>query len=98
MATKKHRTNSNHIVKRGGHTEPYDERKLYGSIYSSCIAVREPAATAELVAAKVCEDIAAWLGNKHEVTSADIRRMAATALHAYNQDAAWIYRHHRNVN
>ncbi len=93
-ATKK----ESHLVKRGGHSEEYDERKLYASIFSSCIAVREPAATAELVANKVCQEINAWLHDKHEVTSADIRHMASASLHNYNQDAAWIYRHHRNVN
>lgn len=87
-----------HIVKRGTHSEAYDERKLYASIYSSCLSVREPAATAELVASKVCEEVDGWLSNKHEVTSADIRKMASISLHNYNQDAAWIYRHHRNIN
>lgn len=96
MVTKK--TNQNHIVKRGGHSESYDERKLYASVYSSCIAVRESAPTAELIADKVCQDVGGWLSNKHEVTSADIRKMASVSLHDYNQDAAWIYRHHRNVS
>ena len=86
-----------HIVKRGGHSEEYDERKLYASVYSACLAVREPSPTAELVAEKVCQDIDAWLGDKHEVTSNDIRRITADKLELYNPDAAYIYKHQRNL-
>jgi transcriptional regulator NrdR family protein len=88
----------NHVVKRAGHNEPYDIRKLYASIYAACISVRTPEGTAELVAEKVCAGIATWLGNKHEVTAADIRRTAAVELEVYNADAAYIYKHHRTIN
>lgn len=90
--------NSNHIVKRAGHTEPYDERKVYASVYSACMAVRETQATAELVADKVTEEMKTWLNKKHEVTSHDIRTHAAVHLKNYNDDAAWILKHHRNIS
>ncbi|MGH7196817.1 MAG: hypothetical protein ACREGJ_03585 [Candidatus Saccharimonadales bacterium] len=85
-----------HIVKRKpGHSEPYDERKLYASVYASCLSVRTPAGEAELTAAKVCQDIQPWLKTKHEVTSTDIRTHASKHLQVYNPDAAYIYLHHR---
>lgn len=87
-----------HIVKRAGHSESYDQRKLYASIYSACLAVREHVGSAELIADKVCQDFEAWLGNKAEVTSNDIHRVATKDLTAYNDDAAWIYKHHKNVS
>jgi len=85
----------NHIVKRHGHSEPYDEKKLYASIYSACLSVREPSGSAELIAEKVVSDISSWLEKKHEVTANDIRRHAAVHLKAYNPDAGFIYLHHR---
>ena len=88
----------NHIVKRAGHSEPYDERKLYASIYSACQAVRETQATSELIADRVCKEMNDWLGKKHEVTSHDIRMHAAVHLQAYNDDANWILKHHRNIS
>lgn len=88
----------NHIVKRAGHTEPYDQRKLYASVYSACLAVRSPVGEAELVAEKVCADVEEWLGNKHEVTAGDIHRTANKHFHVYNADAAWIYQHHRSLS
>lgn len=83
------------IVKRGGHTEAFEERKLYASIYSACLAVREPTGTAEVLASKVVEDVRAWLGKKHEVTSNDIRRVASERLHAYNIEASHLYHKQR---
>lgn len=86
-----------HIVKRKGHTEPYDERKVYASVFAACISVREPAGSAELVADKVQKDVNAWIAKKHEVTANDIRRQAAKHLHAYNPDAGYMLLHHRVV-
>lgn len=84
-----------HIVKRMSNLEPYDERKLYASIYAACLCVRTPAGEAELTANKVCGDITPWLHTKQEVTSLDIRHHAAEHLKLYNPDAAYMYLRHR---
>lgn len=84
------------IVKRlPGHSEPFDERKLYASIYASCLAVRAPVGTAEITADKVCHDMRIWFEHRPEVTSADIRRKASEHLAAYHPAAAYMYKHHR---
>lgn len=88
----------NHIVKRKGHAEPYDNRKLYASIYSACLSVRATEGEAELVAERVVKDVETWLVKKHEVTSADIRRVASQNFKAYNADAEYMYRHHRELH
>ena len=87
-----------HIVKRGGHTETFDERKLYASIYSVCQSLRESDQTSEMIADKVVKDMNVWLEKKHEVTSHDIRSHASIHLNQYNEDAAWLYKHHRNFS
>lgn len=85
-----------HIVKRShGHSEPYDERKLYASVYASCLGVRTPTGEAELTAEQVCKDISPWLEKKIEVTSADIRRKASEHLQIYNPHASYLYKHYR---
>ena len=86
-----------HIVKRAGHNEPYDGRKLYASIFAACLAVKEPIATAELVAQEVQSQTEKWLEQKHEVTSNDIRREAAKHLQVINPNAAYQYLHHRVI-
>lgn len=86
------------VVKRRGHTEDYDERKLYASLFRACTVVSVPETEAELVAAHVCHDVASWLGDKHEITSRDIFREASKHLEVYNAEAAYMYRHFRNVS
>lgn len=86
-----------HIVKRRQHTEPYDPKKLYASVYAACLSVREHPGSAELIAAHVAKDVGDWLEKKHEVTSNDIRRQAHESLQVINPDAAHIYLHHRVI-
>ncbi len=95
---KSKKTINNHIVKRGGHSEPFDERKVYASVFASCQAVRVTQQVAEMIAESVGKDMALWLTDKHEVTSHDIRLQAAKALRNYNSDAGWILINHRNIN
>ena len=83
-----------HIVKRKGHTELFDERKLYASVYSACMAVRAPEGSAELSADKVTAYLKDWLEDKKEVTARDIHRQAARHLQVYNPDAALLYETH----
>jgi transcriptional regulator NrdR family protein len=87
-----------HIVKRAGHSEEYDPRKLYASIYAACLSVRATEGEAELVAERVVKDFEAWLAKKHQVTARDIRRIAAQHLAAYNAEAAYMYRGHRELH
>lgn len=86
-----------HIVKRKGHTEPYDERKVYASVFAACQSVREPAGSSELVADKVQKEVSSWIAQKHEVTANDIRRQAAKHLSVYNPDAGHMLLHHRVI-
>jgi len=87
-----------HIVKRTpNYTEPYDERKLYASVYSACLCVRTPAGEAELTAEYICRTVESWVASKAEITSRDIRRKAAQALQVFNPDAAYMYERHRII-
>ena len=87
-----------HIIKRGKHSESYDQRKLYASIYNACLAVRCTENEAELIAEKVVSLVEAWLEPKHEVTSYDITRIASQHFRVYHPDAAFLYEHHRSVS
>lgn len=87
-----------HIVKRLGHLEPYDVKKLYASVFAACLAVREPAPSAELIADSVSKSVHDWLENKHEVTSKDIFAQASKHLDGLHPDAGFIYKHHRNIS
>lgn len=87
-----------HIVKRmPGISEPFDERKLFASIYAACLSVSNHSGEAEITADRICKDIVPWLQSKTEITSNDIRHQASKFLKLYNPDAAYIYLHHRII-
>lgn len=83
------------IVKQHpNHSEPFNESKLYASIYASCLSVRTPSGEAETTAARVCQDFIPWLADKIEITSHDIRTRAAFHLESYNPHAAYMYQNY----
>lgn len=84
-----------HVVKRSQHIEAFDNRKVYASIYASCLSVHEPTVAAELIAEKVSKDVEAWIATKSEVTANDIRHTAGTYLTEINPHAGYLYLHHR---
>lgn len=84
-----------HVVKRHTmHSEAFDPVKLHQSIVAACLAVRALEGEAHLTAERVCRHVIDWLTTKTEVTSADIRRVAANHLTVYHPEAAYMYEHH----
>lgn len=87
-----------HVVKRRGHTEPYDREKLHASICAVSLAAGEVFWDVHLLAEEAIEEVEAWLETKYEVTSNDIRRVTAEALAKNSEDAAVLYRAQRILN
>lgn len=85
------------IVKRGGlrESERFAEQKLHASIVAACLSVRTPIGQAEAIAHAVTGVVVDWLQDKPEVTSHDIRRVAAGYLHTHHPDAAYLYEQHK---
>lgn len=72
-------------------SQAFDRQKLHASLVKACLSVQTPIGEAVMTAEKVCNAVIAWLEHREEVTSADIRRKSAEALHTYNHDAAELY-------
>lgn len=73
------------------HTAPYEPKTLAESIHRACMKSFGFSGEAETTALKVCEDLEHWLVDKEEVTTSDIKRIAAGALQKYNPRAAYEY-------
>lgn len=87
-----------HLVKRAGHTEEFDTKKVYASVYASCLAAHESVNTAESTAELVTREVLDWINSKDSVvTSNDIRKKAGEVLNKFNPDAAYSYIHHRII-
>ncbi len=87
------------VVKRGGKrtTERFNRDKLYASILAACLSERSPDGMAETTAHRVCDVVVIWCNNRPEITSDDLRRVAAKHLAILHPEAAYLYKHHRLV-
>lgn len=86
------------VVKRRGHQERFDERKVYASVYSSCLASHSREKEAEKTAALVTKHIKSWIKKKRTVSSGQIFREVGKLLEKTNKDAAYMYRTHMDIS
>lgn len=87
------------IVKAGGKrpSEEFSADKLHRSIVSACLSDQTPIGEAEEIARTVCLHVIAWCAEKGEVTSADLRRIAAQTLDNFHPEAAYLYRNQQQI-
>lgn len=87
------------IVKRGGQRghETFSREKLHRSIVAACLSVRSSEGSAKTAANAVCMAMEKWLGERPEVTSDDLRRVAARTLKIHNPEAAYYYSQHKHI-
>lgn len=85
------------VVKRRGHTEDFDVRKLYASIYSACRGVSMSEPDSEMVADKVSREVGFAISKSKLVSSDQIFKLTAHMLNAQNEEVAYMYKHHRDI-
>ena len=85
------------VVKRKGHKEEFDERKLYASVYAACIAVRCTDEQAENLASIAAHETKQHFSGHKESASSELRKVAAEILHRFNPEAAFIYESHKDI-
>ncbi|MBI2651281.1 hypothetical protein HYX01_02325 [Candidatus Woesearchaeota archaeon] len=85
------------IVKRKGHSEEFDERKVYASCYAACLNTQLHDAEAEKICEKVSKEIKLWAKRKKKVSSSEIFAKVIEAMKKYNKDAAFMYETHRDI-
>jgi len=86
------------IVKRRGHTEVYDERKIYGSCFFACRNAHLSEKEAEEICKKVSAAVTKWIKIKKVVSSNDIFKALTQELKRHNEDAAFLYETHRDIS
>ncbi len=87
-----------HIVKRKGHKESYDERKVYASVFAACMSLRMSDEEAELIANMVAHDVTEEFGKAQEVTAHSIHKFVSESLKKYDKDVAYMYNTHRDIS
>jgi transcriptional regulator NrdR family protein len=82
------------IVKRKGHTEKFDEKKVYASVYAACTSAHYHETECESVADEITGKIKKMLHGKKSVNSGSIRKEVAKLLHKKDKDLAFFYEFH----
>ena len=87
-----------HIVKRKGHKEPFDPRKIYAAVYASCRNAHLSEMLSENIADNVQKRLEEWVEEKQEVSSDEIFKQTITVLKELHPDAAFLFETHRDIS
>ncbi len=82
------------IVKRRGHKENFDERKVYGSVYAACASAHYNEMQCEKIADGVTKRVKMFVKNKKEIQSTEIRRRIEAELKKRDEELAFFYEQH----
>lgn len=84
------------VVKRSGGAEPFDERKVYGSVYNICRTKTDRGTPeCEDIAGRVADHVAEKVADREEVLSVEIRMWGRNKLREIDESlAAAYYVHH----
>ena len=83
------------IIKSKGHTEPFDERKLYASVYSSALNCHYLDHDSEAIADKLTDKIKKIIKGKNALTSKELKHMVVENLE--DKHVALMYQHHLDL-
>ncbi|OGE83786.1 MAG: hypothetical protein A2846_00035 [Candidatus Doudnabacteria bacterium RIFCSPHIGHO2_01_FULL_49_9] len=87
-----------HIVKRKGHSEPFDPRKIYAAAFASCRNAHLSEMLSENIADTVQKRLEDWIKDKNEISSDDIFRETISVLKELHPDAAFLFETHRDIS
>ena len=88
-----------HIVKRKGHKEKFDERKIYGSCYEaaySCCNYNKK--NTEKICEEVTKSAKKWIKTKSIVSSNQIFKFVTQELKKHSKEASFMYEKHRDLS
>lgn len=86
------------VIKRKGHKEKFDEKKLFASIYSAARISGLQEQKAEKVASKVLKQVIKSFKGKTPLTSDFISKQTIKSLKKINKEIAFMYETHRDIS
>jgi len=84
-----------HIVKRKGHKETYDQKKVYASVYAACLNAHYSEKKAEKLALEVMKKVNKWVSKKKSMNSTEIRDYILNNIQ--DPDIVLMYKHHLDL-
>lgn len=86
------------IVKRRGHKEDFDEKKVYASIYMGCRMTGIGEQRAEEIAKATMEAVENKFAMCREIDSQEIFDFVCKEMERHDKDAAYMYKTHRDLS
>ena len=96
--TKKRKFSARHVVKRRGHKEAYDARKVYGSVLFACFSAHVKEKQAERIAMDVSDYITKLVEKRDSITAHEIFYEVTKKMKKHHADAAFMYETHRDLS
>lgn len=85
------------VVKRHGHTEKFDERKIYASVYEACHVDGMKTEKAEKIASAVTNGVKKWADKMDIVSSHQLHTQVVKELSKHHKDVAFMYDLHKDI-
>ena len=86
------------IVKRKGHQEEFDEKKVYASVYAASRVGSLTEKEAEKLADKITKQVKKWVDKKKLLDSKQIFNLVVNLLNKENKEIAFLYETHRDIS
>lgn len=86
------------VVKRNRKKETFDKKKLYISIFNSCLNTQLPRKECEKIAKKIFKDVAKILEKQTCLLSEEITDIVTKAMSKQRKELAFMYATHKELN
>ena len=87
-----------HVIKRKGHQEIYDEKKVYASVYSAALNCHYSEKKSEKLAERVMKAVNKLVESKRVFNSSSIRNFILGILERIDSDVALMYEHYLDLS
>lgn len=86
------------LVKRHGHLEHFDVKKVYASVYAATLNAHYSEKDAEMIASQVSKNVHKKACTKKSIDSKDIKLEVIHELNQVDKDIAFLYETHLDIN
>lgn len=86
------------LVKRYGHLEKFDIKKVYASVYAATLNAHYTEKDAEMIASLVSKHVYKTACKKKKIDSKDIKLEVIHELNEIDEDIAFLYETHLDIN
>ena len=84
------------VVKRKGHVQHYEEKKVYASVYAAALNCENGEEKSEKLAKEITKKISTWVKKKNKVSSLEIRNQIAKSIR--DRDVRLMYESHLDLS